>query len=103
MGTYKLKKQAEEDLVTIYQWGFVQYGLQKADYYLQKMFDAFEKIAKHPLSYPSVDYIRQGYRRRICGSHSIYYRMIDDTAEIMTILGRQDADKLLQELDESTN
>ena len=46
-------------------------------------------IAKTPLLYPSVDHIRKGYRRSVCGVHSIYYRIQEEHIEIMRVLGRE--------------
>ena len=41
---------------------------------------------------PSVDHIRDGYRRSVCGVGSIYYRLNDKlVVKIMRVLGRQDA------------
>lgn len=45
--------------------------------------------------YQSVDDIRKGYRRSVCGVDSIYYRVVDGTVEIMRILGQQDVDQWL--------
>jgi toxin ParE1/3/4 len=40
--------------------------------------------------YPSVDSIRPGYRRSVCGVDNIFYRLSEDeTVEIIAILGRQ--------------
>jgi toxin ParE1/3/4 len=43
--------------------------------------------------YQTVDDIREGYRRSVCGVDSIYYRIVGDTVEIMCILGQQDVDE----------
>jgi len=48
-------------------------------------------IAKDPFLFPSVDYIKKGYRRGVSGVDSIYYRINGDIIEIMAIIGRQDA------------
>jgi toxin ParE1/3/4 len=42
-----------------------------------------------------VDYIRKGYRCRVCGVDNIYYRIEDNTVEIMNILGNQDTSEAL--------
>ena len=54
----------------------------KADKYLMAFFDQIELIANQPYLFPSVDFIRKGYRRSICGADSIYYRIENDTVEI---------------------
>jgi toxin ParE1/3/4 len=55
----------------------------------------FEKIADQPYLYSAVNHVREGYRRRVCGADSIYYRIADDDVEIMAIIGQQDADQWL--------
>lgn len=54
--------------------------------------DQFELIAEQPFLFPSVDFIRQGYKRSVCGAESAYFRIESDTVEIMAIIGRQDLD-----------
>ena len=43
--------------------------------------------------FPAVDHIRVGYRRSVCGAHSIYYRIEGKGIEIIRIIGRQDIDE----------
>jgi toxin ParE1/3/4 len=52
-------------------------------------------IAVRPFSFESVVFIKQGYRRCVCGSDSIYYRTGADAVEIMAIIGHQEFEKLL--------
>ncbi len=73
-----------------YEWGEAQ-----ADEYYNALFDRFEKLGEQPLSYPSVDEIREGYRRSVCGVDSIYYRIDGETVEIMAIIGRQNLEDWL--------
>ena len=68
----------------------MRFGEAQAEKYFNSFFKYFEIIAQRPLSFESVDFIKEGYRRCVCGSDSIYYRVMDDTVEIMTIIGRQD-------------
>ena len=35
----------------------------------------FYIFSKKPYSFESVDYIKEGYRRCVCGSDSIYYKI----------------------------
>lgn len=58
-------------------------------------FDCFEIIAKQPFSFESVDYIKKGYRRCVCGSDSIFYKINHDIVEIMAIIGRQNLKSIL--------
>ncbi len=95
MANYKITEAAKEDLRRIYQRGFREYGEAQADKYYDALFDRFEQIAENPFLYQSVDYIREGYRRSVCGIDSIYYRIVDDCVEIINILGRQDIGEIL--------
>jgi toxin ParE1/3/4 len=91
---YKISREAEADLIRIYQWGVRQYGTEKADRYLAMFFERFEEIAEQPSLYQAVDHIRKGYRRSVCGIDSIYYRINGGVVEIMAILGRQETEAL---------
>ena len=90
MASYSLSSEAEEDLYRIWLYGLRKFGEKHADKYYLAFFEHFEMIAKDPYLFPSVDYIRLGYRRCVSGVDSIYYRINEDTVEIMTIIGRQD-------------
>jgi toxin ParE1/3/4 len=68
-------------------------GVGHADKYFNSFFEYFEIISMRPISYESVDFIRPDYRRCVCGSDSIYFRVIDNTVEIMAIIGGQDIRK----------
>jgi toxin ParE1/3/4 len=95
MGKYKLSNVAKEDLIRIHQYGVKQFGIKQADKYFDSFFVHFELIAKNPQSFESIDFIKIGYRRCVCGVDSIFYKMGDDVVEIITIIGRQDLNQLL--------
>ncbi|HSP11787.1 MAG TPA: type II toxin-antitoxin system RelE/ParE family toxin [Salegentibacter sp.] len=95
MADYKLSNVAKEDLIRIHQYGVKKFGMAQADKYFETFFEYFEIIAKQPFSFESVEFIRKGYRRCVCGSDSIYYKINDDFVEIMAIIGRQDLDTIL--------
>jgi toxin ParE1/3/4 len=90
MAKYKLSNVAKQDLIRIHHYGVEKFGMQQADKYYNTFFEYFDIIARQPLSFESVDFIRKGYRRCVCGSDSIYYIINKDIVEIMTIIGRQD-------------
>jgi toxin ParE1/3/4 len=95
MATYKLSNEAREDLIRIHHYGVEKFGLRQADKYFDSFFDCFDMIAQRPYSFESVDYIRKGYRRCVCGVDSIYYRIVNETVEIMAIVRRQDLTEVL--------
>ena len=93
--TYKLSENAEANLTEIYAYGLRTWGEAAADRYYYALIARFEEIAQQPYLYPAVDFIREGYRRSVCGVDSIYYRIENDTVEIMAILGSQDTSTAL--------
>lgn len=96
MAKYLLSDLARKDLIRIYQYGLIRFGVIQADKYFNEFFYYFDIIARSPHSFEQVDYIRLGYRRCVCGVDSILYRVNDGTVEIMAIVGRQDLDKLFE-------
>ena len=98
MAEYRLSNEAREDLIRIHQYGVEKFGIAQADKYYNTFFEYFDIIAQQPFSFESIDYIRNGYRRCVCGSDSIYYRINKGIVEIMAIVGRQDLLKILESL-----
>jgi toxin ParE1/3/4 len=95
MANCRISESAKNDLIRIHQYGVEKFGMVQADKYFYSFFECFESIAQRPFSFESVDYIKKGYRRCVCGSDSIYYRINGKVAEIMAIIGRQDLDNII--------
>ncbi|MER3375260.1 MAG: type II toxin-antitoxin system RelE/ParE family toxin [Allomuricauda sp.] len=95
MAQYRLSNEAKEDLIRIHHYGVVKFGMAQADTYFHAFFEHFDRIAQNPFSFESVDHIKKGYRRCVCGSDSIFFRLNDDIVEIMAIVGRQDLSNIL--------
>jgi len=95
MAKYRLSNDAKEDLIRIHHYGIEKFGMSQADKYFDTFFEYFDIIAQRPFSFESVDYIKKGYRRCVCGSDSIYYRINKDVVEIMAIVGRQEINTIL--------
>ena len=89
MAYYKVAPEANDDLGHIWFFGLEHFGIVQADKYYYSLIDHFEVLATRPLSYPAVNHIRQGYRRSVCGSHSIYYRIHEEYIEIARVIGRE--------------
>ncbi len=96
MAEYRLSNEAKNDLIRIHQYGVKEFGAIQADNYFNAFFDYFDMIAERPYSYESVDHIREGYRRCVCGADSIYFRVNDRVIEIMAIIGRQDISGIIK-------
>jgi len=96
MASYRLSENAKLDLKRIYMQGLRLYGESQADKYFNEFFERFKQIAEQPLLYAAVDEIRSGYRRSVCGVDHIYYRIsLENSVEIMAIIGQQDTRKWL--------
>lgn len=90
MTKYKLSNEAKEDLIRIHHYGIEKFGMVQADKYFDSFFEAFDNIAQRPFSFESVDHIKKGYRRCVCGADSIYFNINGNIVEIMAIVGKQD-------------
>lgn len=90
MGNYSLGDEALQDLDRLYEYGLVNFGLQKADAYYDNLLSRLDLFAHSPLQYPAVEHIRKGYRLSVYAKNSIYYRVSDDgEVLVVRILGRQ--------------
>ncbi len=90
MADYRLSNEAKKDLIRIHQYGTKHFGVKQAEVYFNAFFECFDRIAENPFACESVDHIRKGYRRCVCGVDSIYYKIHRDRVDIMAIVGRQD-------------
>lgn len=89
---YRLTKthEADTDLEHIYEEGILEWGLAQADAYYDTLLAHFDLLCEKPRLFRAVDEIKEGYRRSACGKHSIYYRIIDDTVEIVGLIKHQE-------------
>ena len=87
----RLSTVAEADLAAIYEYGFRQWGERQADRYYDALLAHFELLCDNPFLFAAVDDIRPGYRRSVCGTHAIYYRVNDRVIDVMAVIGHQDA------------
>ncbi|MEL7270829.1 MAG: type II toxin-antitoxin system RelE/ParE family toxin [Bacteroidota bacterium] len=90
MAKYRLSNAAKNDLIRIHHYGVEKFGMAQADLYFESFFTHFDSIAERPFSFESVDYIKPGYRRCVCGVDSIYFSVNQNIVEITAIVGRQD-------------
>lgn len=69
--------------------------MSQADSYFDNFFRCFEMIAEKRYSFESVNHIKVGYRCCVCEADSIYFRLNQETVEIMANVGKQDISKIL--------
>ena len=90
MYSYSLTREAKEDLFRIYEYGINRFGAMQADKYQIMMYECFEKIASNPFMFPVVTKYKFIDRFCVCGVDTIYFNIIGNQVEIITIIGRQD-------------
>ena len=83
------------DLAHIYWRGVEEFGARQAERYYETLIQRFDEIAEAPYKYQTVDHIRDGYRRSVCGVDSIYCRVNGDVVDIMRVLGRQNVESAI--------
>ena len=75
MVNYRISPQAQADLYRIWIYGLEHWGIDKADQYQANFVERFEQLAAQPFLYAVIDGIGKGYRRSVCGTDSIFYRI----------------------------
>jgi toxin ParE1/3/4 len=96
MYKYIVSIEARADLLRIYNFRLSKFGEKQADKYFYQFHDYFQIIAERPYSYETIDHIKIGYRRCVCGSDVIYFKIAEnDIIEIVCILGNQDRNNYL--------
>ena len=81
--------EADQDLDALYIDGYQRWGEDQADKYYDAIILHFNILCDNPYLFRAVDEIRKGYRRSICGKHSIFYRIHGNAVEIMGLVRSQ--------------
>ena len=88
---------AESDLIDIWQYPCGEWGEIQADKYLDQLDSGIGKLANNPELGMKRDYVRDGYRVLLVGSHAVYYTVTPDTVHIIRVLhGSMDPDRHLE-------
>ena len=86
MASYRLAPLAEQDMETIWEYSFEQWGINQANYYTDELVSAFEDLAASPSQASSCDYIRVGYKIYRQGKHLIYFKTTNYGVAVVRIL-----------------
>lgn len=86
MGKYIFSGKAEEDLIEIYRYGFLNYGEQKADLYVGTLKDKCQILANDPFPYREYDEFIPPVRIHSHKKHLIIYTAEKDRILIIRIL-----------------
>jgi toxin ParE1/3/4 len=89
MNGVKLVAKARSDLAGIWRYTAKRWDRTQADRYLAILKRDINSVALDPRLGQPCDEVRAGYRRRLSGSHAIFYRFAKDHIEIMRVLHQQ--------------
>ena len=86
MSTWRISRRAGSDLADIWRYSHSQWGLEQADRYVAKLYEAFGKLVSNPsLGRPVPEALKATSKYR-CGSHLIFHRWYRKQLYIIRIL-----------------
>ena len=83
---FVISKKAVSDLEEIWLYTVEKWSIEQADRYYNLMFDEINYICKNINAGKSMEHVRKGYRASKVKSHFIFYRVLNDTIEVIRIL-----------------
>lgn len=88
---FKISKEAQIDLESIWLYTFETWSKEQADRYFNLIFEEIEYLTQNPTSGKDYSHIREGYYRSKVKSHFIFYRinLKENVLEIIRILHQQ--------------
>jgi len=86
MGEYRLTRDAGDDLLKMFLYGFETFGLTQAEAYRDGMIQCFELLAANPRLGRMADEISPGSRRHEHAHHVIFYDEQPDGVLITSII-----------------
>jgi len=81
-----LSPLAQTDLQLIWLYSAENWGRKQADRYVGAIRQDIAKVAKRLETGNSENDLRQGYAKRLTGSHIIFYRIVDGDVDIVRVL-----------------
>lgn len=95
---FVITKKAIADLEEIWLYTVEKWSAEQADRYYNLIFDEINYICKNNTAGKSMEHVRKGYRAAKVKSHLIFYRVINNTIEVIRILHeRMDIDNRLND------
>jgi len=96
--SYVISKKAVADLEEIWLYTVEKWSVEQADRYYNLIFDEINYICKNSNAGKSMEDVRKGYHASKVKYHLIYYRVVNDTIEVIRILHeRMDIENRLNE------
>ena len=84
--SFVISKRAISDLEEIWLYTVEKWSIEQADRYYNLIFDEISYICKNINAGKSMEHVRKGYKASKVKSHYIFYRVLNDTVEIIRIL-----------------
>ncbi len=83
---YLISKKAIADIEEIWLYTVEKWSVDQADHYYNLIFDEIQFICKTVNAGKSREHVRKGYRASKVKSHLIFYRIQNNTIEVIRIL-----------------
>ena len=83
---FVISKKAVADLEEIWLYTVEKWSADQADRYYNLIFDEINYICTNSNSGKSMEHVRKGYRASKVKSHFIFYRIVNNTIEVIRIL-----------------
>jgi toxin ParE1/3/4 len=83
---FVISKKAISDIEEIWLYTVAKWSIVQADRYYHLIFDEINYICKNINTGKSMEHVRKGYRASKVKSHLIFYRVLNETVEIIRIL-----------------
>ena len=84
--SFRLTREAEDDVADIYRYSFENFGEAQADSYHDGLEGCFRLLADSPRLGRDYAFLRPGLRRYEHESHSVYYRAEDAGILVLRVL-----------------
>lgn len=86
---YKISNEAKRDIENLWLYTLNEWSIQAADRYVRLIMDEILYVADHPHSATDCSEIREGYYKTRVKSHFIFYRLNNETIEVVRVLHQQ--------------
>lgn len=83
---FVITKKAVADLEEIWLYTVEKWSVEQADRYYHLIIDEINFICRNPTAGKSMEHVRKGYRASKVKSHLIFYRVSNNTIEVIRIL-----------------
>jgi toxin ParE1/3/4 len=83
---FSISEKAVSDLEEIWLYTVKKWSVEQADRYYNLIFDEIDYICRNINTGNSMEHVRKGYRASKVKSHIIFFRILNDTVEIIRIL-----------------